>query len=394
MTRWRNENLLRSIAIVFIFFCVVFSLFTLFRILLLYRLLDFGVYYQAVEKIINGCNPYVSSVGEMVFIYPPTALLFLLPLHFFPISIAEDLWTLTSFIAFNLSIYFLLKSVMKKVKVLWFLIIYSFFVLSFPIKFSFGMGQINMFILFLLCLTFYFYTREKDKFSATFLSIAISLKLAPAILLFFFARKKKWKVVTFTLFIIALLHSVVQLLSKQHLLSYYYLKVFPSISLIGNSAYYNQAFTGFLARMNLSDNTSFLLNYLSLIILLIFTYRIINTRRMKPENELIQFGMLIVVMLIAGGLTWQHHLVLLVIPYIGVIVSVFRRLKIYLKHKVFIIFAILLSCFLFSINLKNPFIFSTGALVLVQSHGLYSMLILFGVLWYINSNTILVRNKR
>src|SRR3990172_5576573 len=104
MTRWRNENLLRSIAIVFIFFCVVFSLFTLFRILLLYRLLDFGVYYQAVEKIINGCNPYVSSVGEMVFIYPPTALLFLLPLHFFPISIAEDLWTLTSFITFGCSV--------------------------------------------------------------------------------------------------------------------------------------------------------------------------------------------------------------------------------------------------------------------------------------------------
>lgn len=398
---------LPCVTTIFFGLSIFFSIFTILRIILNFHLLDFGAYYTAVDKIVNHQNPYITSSGEMAFIYPPTALLFLIPIKLFPYQLAEDIWTLASFAAFSLALYLLVKAVLKNVPVVIFLLLYSFSVLAFPIKFTMGMGQINMFILLLLSLVFYFYLAEKDALVAFLLAAAVAVKLTPAVLFFFFLRKGKWKLTVNTIFFLLLMQWVATVVFRQNLTDYYFSRVFPNIPTINNASYYNQALTGFLARLNTPTSLAYFINYSTLIGLLIASFFVIPTRTVKPHLELIQFGLWIVIVLVAGGLTWQHHLVLLLIPYIGIVLSILEEMKLPQPHRQGIWLAenmkhisktnyliFLLSYFLFAINIKQPNLFISGPLVFVLSHGLYAMFLILVLLLKVSMDFPTERRRR
>lgn len=153
----------------------------------------------------------------------------------------------------------------------------------------------------------------------------------------------------------------------------YYTNVLWNIPTLGDDVYYNQAFSGFLARLNIPNLTSQIINYALFISLIVLVLWVTKPKEQSSSVELIQYGLFIVSILIGGGLAWQHHFVLLII--------LFTALFVYLVKKPFnnsktLILAALLAYFLVSINIKEPSKWG-GILTFLLSHVLYGSIILY-----------------
>lgn len=156
----------------------------------------------------------------------------------------------------------------------------------------------------------------------------------------------------------------------------YYTNVLWNIPTLGNDVYYNQAFTGFLTRLNLSGPYIKIINYCLFIFLLLGNFWIIKPKRQPPVSELMQYSLFIISVLIGGALAWQHHFVLLIIP--------FTALFIYLSKKPFnrakiLILVTLMAYLLVSINIKEPAKLG-GVLTFLLSHVLFGSIILYLIL--------------
>src|SRR5215475_4522138 len=56
---------------------------------------DFNVYYHAAREIIDGRDPYASSLSDWTpYIYPPLLAELLVPLALLPLSVAAYIWFL------------------------------------------------------------------------------------------------------------------------------------------------------------------------------------------------------------------------------------------------------------------------------------------------------------
>lgn len=353
----------------FIIFSFIYSILTIVKIISLPYLLDFAFYYQALQPDLGSYNPY--NNGKFVLNYPPTAFLFFLPFSLIPYRIAEIIWTLLSYFALLGSIYFLLKSINKRVSIFIYLLIYSLAFLSFPIKFNLGMGQVNFFILLFLCLNFFFYQKKRPYISGMFLAFAIAVKLTPMFLLLFFLKKRNFKIIFSTIATIIVLGIAAAVLFGENLMGIYFFEVFPKIPTIGNDVYYNQALTGLLARVHLLPYFSFVINYLSFIVLMGVSFMLVKSHKQAPLVELIKYSLFIVAVLIGGGLAWQHHLALLIIPYTALTILLIKS-----KVKLSRLFFLFISYLLVSLNIKNPQLF-LGFSVFILSHALYGLVILY-----------------
>ncbi len=365
---------MRILIYLFIIFAIAFSLFTIARILLTFQLFDFvNVYYPAIQDILNGRNLYDNPATDVN--YPPTTFLFLFPFGLIPIDIAQKIWTILSFSALIGSIFVILKAVTKKFSLFTFLFIYSFSVLSFPVKFTLGMGQINLLLLLLISLCFLFYQRKQFHIAGILLGIASGIKLIPLILLLFFLRKKAFGVVGAALITFVVLGTLGILLFGEGLTRQYLFEVLPNIPTSGNSVYYNQALTGFLARLAIPNEVASIINYLLLGILLLISFVVTNPKTKNISREFMEYGVFIIAILIGGGLAWQHHFVLLIIPYTTLLLSLFDG-----KEKRFSIHFIVLfiSYILVAFNIKTPQAFS-GVSAFLLSHVFYGTVILYGL---------------
>lgn len=358
----------------FIIFSVAFSIFTVVRILFTFQLFDFvNVYYPSIQDILHSRNLYHNPLTDVN--YPPTTFLFLFPFGLIPIEVAQKIWTILSFSALIGSIFVILKAVTKKLPLLTFLLIYSFAMLSFPVKFTFGMGQINLILLFLLSLCFLSYQRKKSYLAGIFLGVACAIKLTPVFLLLFFLRKRAFRVVASVLVTILSVFILAMLLFGQTLIWQYFTSVLPNIPTVGNSVYYNQALTGFLARMAIPNDIAGIINYLFFAILLVTSFVLTSPKTQKPLSELMEYGIFITVILIGAGLSWQHHFVLLIIPYTALFLSILVK-----KEKLLLLSLLLfLSYLLVAFNIKNPEAFS-GFSRIVLSHVLYGAIVLYFLL--------------
>lgn len=362
---------MRLILYFFIIFPLAYSIFTITRILVSFHLLDFSYYHQSIQLILGNQNPYNNP--NFVLNYPPSALFFFLPFGIIPYELSEKIWTLLSLAALVGSISILLKSIYKNISVPIFLVIFSLAMLSFPVKFNFGLGQINNFILLLVSLCFLLYRLKRFFWAGIFLGIASSIKIFPIILLLFFIRKKVLKTVTASILTSIIISILGIVFFGKDLTFEYYTNVLWNIPKLGNDVYYNQAFTGFLARLNLSDLYVKIINYCLFIFLLIGSFWVVKSKRQPPLIELMQYALFIISVLIGGGLAWQHHFVLLIIP--------FTALFIYLSKKPFnrakiLILVTLMAYFLVSINIKEPAKLG-GVLTFLLSHVLYGSIILY-----------------
>jgi len=251
------------------------------------------------------------------------------------------------------------------------MLVFGLSVLAFPTKFTLGMGQINLFLLFLISLTFYLYQTKHLGWAGMILAIAVSIKLTPVVLLLFFLRKKDWRVVRAFIASSLVITGLSIYAFGWGLTEQYWLEIFPSLPTIGNAVYYNQSLAGFLARLELSNQVAGTINFLVMMGLLVWSWLLIQPRRLQPLQNLLEFGLLIIIVLLVGGLTWQHHLVLLLISFLAVGLTLIRKKLIKSWSGLTLLIAYILVAF----NLRQPDLISFNYSPIL-SHGTIGMVVL------------------
>lgn len=338
-----QKTIQNGLLVGFILVSFSFSIFTVVRILAQFQLQDFRLYYLGAQSILLGKNPYAEVQGV---IYPPISLVLLTPFATLPIELAEDVWTICSLSALLVSI-FLLLQMSKTFSARNSFIVVGLAMLSFPVKFNLGMGQINLLLLLLTCLAFYWYRKRHLVLAGTALALAAALKLTPLILLFFFLKKKQWRLILSCVVVFGLLNSVGVLLLGTSVTIDYWQKIFPAIPTVGNTIYYNQALTGWLARAQVVDQLAQVINYLVLGGLLVTSWFFTRAKRQSATVELSELGLLMITILVGTGLAWQHHFVALLVPFFALAIMV-SKLK---SSKAVYFIAIGVSYLLIAVNL-------------------------------------------
>ncbi len=367
-----NSKILRYVVITF----TAFSLIWLLRVLMNDNFPDFNTNYYASINVINNIDPYSTSVNYFTpQVYPPFDILFYVPIGFLPFYIASKLWIILSIAAVFITI-FLLTSIYK----ISFFSTYNIFLmglvcLSFPLKFTLGMGQLNNIILVLIAFSFYYFNLKKYVYSGIILAFPILLKFFPLLLIPYLVYIKKWKIV-----LIFILTTIFLMLLTCFILTFpvvinYYQNILPELLSSWKGDYYNQSLSGVLIRIFPDKVIS---NYLRIIIsaiLLFFTAIAIVIKRKKNQKRLnLEFAAILTVSVIINNFSWQHHFVFLLVPYFIVLFTL-------LKIKVSSIFYafLFLSYICIAVNSRDP----SSLHFLLQNHVFFGALILWMLIIYI-----------
>lgn len=341
----------------FIFFLVSFSI--LCKSLFLNFYPDFSQYYFGAKAI----NPYLNGV-----IYPPLALMIFSPLRLMPFIMAEKVWTILSLISLFASVYLIFRMYKQKLFSTFGFVILGLVCLSFPVKFTLGMGQINNFILLIFVSAIYFLQHKRNYLASFLLSLSFSIKLFPAYLILQFVAMKKRKILLSFLSSIILLSVLAFILIDSKTNLYFYQHFLPTLLIGWKTDYYNQAITGFIGR-SFPPNlfSQLLVDLLSASIILISCLVIFKARKNK-ELVNMGFGLLITLNLIVNNFSWQHHFVFLIFPFLA---TLFYLQK--LKNNRKFLLLLFISYVLVSFNLVNPHTVP----ILLQSHVLYGAILLW-----------------
>lgn len=169
---------------------------------------DFPVYYSAGRSLLSGRTdlyaPDFAQGRVMDYRYPPFFLFAVLPLSLIPYPIAAYVWYLLCAAAVVgcaaiVSRVFDGLRASKTMGVLVALAVVQYFVMALHY------GNAHLIAVFLLFASLWFFLQRKDLPAAALISLAITIKLTPALLLPYFALKKRWTLLVATsLFVIAI----------------------------------------------------------------------------------------------------------------------------------------------------------------------------------------------
>jgi len=330
---------------------------------------DFSNFYFGPLLAFKNLNPYLGNVNLFTpTTYPPFIFLFLYPLTLLPLVLAQKLWTMGSIIALLISLNLLFKVYNQKFISFEGLILSSLVFLSFPTKFTLGMGQINMYILLLIVLFIYFMNKYKD-FSGAFLGLCLMLKVFPIAPIFYLIASRKWKTIAYILLTFILGSLLTLIFVKTEMITYFIQKIAPTLIDSWKGDYYNQSLTGVLVRFGIRNNRELIRNALELIIAVpILWITLLNKSKDKFVINL-TIGILLTLNLLINSFSWQHHFIWLLPSFFATFFYLKR-----IKARNYLYYLLLLCYLLVSINLKYPLNFP----ILIQSHVFFgSLLLLF-----------------
>lgn len=334
-------------------------------------LADFTCYYNAIVSILKGLNPY--TIDSMFgYIYPPTSFLFIGLFGTVDYIVAKYLWILLSLVAFFVSQWILVTSLFKENRVFYFLIFTILGVNLFPFKHTLGMGQINLFILLISTLIYYSYINNKKTLAGLFLAVATAIKISPIILVIFFIRKREYKTIASFIISFVTLTVTAAIMFGWNISQYYWTTSFPGIQQ-GSDEYANQSLSAFMNRLMISNLHVSLVNSCLFLAATILTYILINKQKTSQNISLLEFSLPIELGLIFSGITWNHHLVIMLLP----IMSLYRycmHSNSSIKTRFFTGIATTIAYYLISILLDEPTKYA-GITVIARSHALMGVIL-------------------
>jgi len=331
------------------------ALTVMLRALFLGGYLDFNAYY-------NG-----AMIGE-ISNYPPFVAILFYPFTFTSIAIASKIWVVLSVFFLFLSLYLCFKLFNIQFLSSTALILLSLAFTYFPVKFTLGLGQLNLLVLLFVVLTFYFYIKDRDCYSGICLGISIMLKLFPVLLLIYFLLKKRYKILLYTAIAFITIAGIGCLLIGPEKNTNYWLHL---SSILGSTPvdYYNQSLSGFLARQvnNISLRGSLRIMISTFFILVSFLI-IFKKRKKYFLSKTLEFGLLITLNVFINGYSWQHHFVWLILPFLIVFFYI-KNKKLNVNNYLFLGISYLLT----GTNLKNPTMYPP----IIQSHIFFGAILLW-----------------
>lgn len=341
---------------------------------------DFQVLYLATRDFLTGLNFYQNKEIFTGVGYPPITLLFYAPFTFFSYPVAQTIFFMLNLILAAAVIYLSFKILKQKPKAWLFLLALILSLISFPTKFTLGMGQNNLISLFLILISLYAYKKGKIPWAGIFLGLTVSLKTIFGFFLLFYLIKKKYKLLIYAFITISALFATSIIIGGVDLYGYYFQKVIPPLlNLTGREIYYNQGLMGFISRLTQDNNLRKIFWEITSFILIAIT----SFKTLKTKNDNLAFSLFIICLLLIDSLSWQHHFVWLIFPFILLTTYAIR-----LKNAI-ILGLIGLAYLLISWNFKNPTLYLSFPKILLLSNQFYGAVILFGVNLY-----LLVRGNR
>lgn len=346
---------------------------------------DFSVMWNGARSLLKDRNPYTEPGLFTGIGYPPNSLLFYIPFALLPYNVAQGLFVpLSALIIFGITLFSFKVVDVRNPNLISLLLVFSLIIFSFPTRFTLGMGQNNLIVFLLLIVSYYLYKTKRKISSAVILGLAISLKTIFVFFLLFYLFKKEWKILMVSVVTIVSVVLLTTVFFGSDLYLFYIKQVVPPLlNFSGREIYYNQSFLGFVSRLTITPilrmtiNNAFLLTDLFLVFYLTYC----KNKNKKFDN--LKFSLFIISILMIDTLSWQHHFVWLIFPFIVLSNHIIKLKRAYL----WVLLGI--SYLLVAWNFKNPTLFSKFPFSLILSNVFYGTLILFGLNIYL----LIKRNK-
>jgi hypothetical protein len=360
---------LKYVFIIIIFIHFSFSLFNIFTSIAP----DFHEYYISAKKLIN--VKILNSDKHLYNGYPLFQTVFFIPFVFLPYFVSQGLFILLNIISLLMIVFFTLKMFKTKIKLVNFFFLLSMIIVSFPFKFTIGMGQINLISSAFLILSFYLYKNRRNFLSGIFLAFAIWTKPYFAIMSLFYLLeyKKNLKILYTTLlslfFILIIsfvcfgLNNITQTLNSVPIL----------LNFDNREIYYNQGFMGFISRFISNDLFKGIVSFITALFLIACSIK----KSINNKEKSLQFSLFITTILLINPLSWQHHFIYLIFPFI----IVFYKLK--KCQNMYLYYWFWFSYLLISSNIKNPYILKGFFGNIIISHVFIGALIFYFLIFYL-----------
>ena len=349
---------------IFPILCFVAFLVIALRSFFVGRYPDFSVYYYGSQAFYLGANPYIQATNSFSnFVYPPFVLLFFLPFLLLSYTSAGIVFLVFSFLSLFIGVYLFLQAIRRFTWSGYFMML-ALCLLAFPVKFTFGMGQINLVVFFLLSMTVFFLQKKRQVVAGVFLGLSLALKLFPILLLPYFLITGKIRIVCVALGFFLLLYGVTFFVVGADFHTLFLSSVVPGIGSSYQSDYYNQSLTGFFARLLLQAGVGGIVKNLLATSLILLTFVVIKRSTMKNLNEIVALTSVVTLSLIVNPFSWQHHFVWLILPFIVAYYAFTKK-----TDKVLLVIAYILVVWNFSAPETVP--------VLVRSHVLFGTILLW-----------------
>ena len=320
---------------------------------------DFNTQYYVPKLVFSGVNPYLG--GSNLYTpqaYPPTVSLFYFPLSLLPLGPASYLFTIISTISLIAALLMLSKIFAVKFFSNINLLLMGLAFMMFPVKFTLGMGQINLIVLFLLVISLWSIKQKKHILSGIFLGVSIVLKLFPLFLPIYLLigmyssqlRSNNIRTLVGILSSCVVAIIIVFIFVPWDISIYFLTQTLPSILGGWKLDYYNQSLSGFIGRsFGIGEFANLLKNIISGLLVLLTFIIILKNKQKDFMTTCLIFGCLITLNLIVNTFSWQHHFVWMIVPLYAVFFYI--RINKFSK-KYFVILGI--SCMLMNTNLVNP----------------------------------------
>lgn len=376
-SKFKVQKINQLLFLLSIVFCLVFFLWLL-RALFLGFYPDFSGYYYGSKYLFSGLNPYLGG-GSLYtqYVYPPVVLILFFPFTLFNFQTAEIAWTILNFILLFASLFYLSKifsiNFFSKTN----LLLMSLVFISFPTKFTLGMGQINILVLWLMVYGIWLMKKRKEFLSGIFLGVSLVIKLFPILLPVYFLLNFNKKILLgmFVSFIAPVL--LVLFFIPQKIYLNFVFQTFPTLITSWKLDYYNQALSGVIGRSFGTGSFSTSLKIiLSSIVVFITFFAILKNRQKDFVSTSLKIGTIITASLLINTFSWQHHFIWLIIPFYASFcylrasaTSMFAKQK---KLKVWYFVILGISYILISMNFSDPKVLP----ILFQSHVFFGTLIL------------------
>jgi hypothetical protein len=328
---------------------------------------DFRVYYPAAAAYTQQKSPYDTDETFFTnFSYPPLIAQAFVPFTVFQIEAAERIWAYTNLALWSLSLIILLRVMQIRLispQALWTV---GAACLFFPAKFTIGMGQINMVLLFLLSLSLYLSLRGNHRISGILIGMSMLIKLFPFVLPILTLVSRRGRESLFYAAGCILTCAVVSIFAAPALWAFFLNTLLPALSVSLKSDYYNQTLFGLFLRHISPESAYVLWGICSGMIVITAIAVCLRYRPGLPAILALSLPLSLTIQTFA----WQHLFVLTLISF-----AYIYRVSTALHTRVWWIFCFGSAYICCAINFASP----SPLPLILQSHQLIGTLILTGL---------------